>query len=97
MAKKEVSVELINFCYDNNIPLVLTPCRPQRLAISEPGNKELIDKITYITANKKECETIFETTDIESCLEKYPNKLIVTLFTALSVVWADNITAITNS
>ena len=76
---KEVSVELINFCYDNNIPLVLTPCRPQRLAISEPGNKELIEKITYITANKKECETIFETTDIESCLEKYPNKLIVTL------------------
>lgn len=76
---KEVSVELINFCYDNNIPLVLTPCRPQRLAISEPGNKELLDKITYITANEKECETIFGTNDIDACLEKYPNKLIVTL------------------
>ena len=76
---KEVSAELINFCYDNNVPLIITPCRPQRLAISEPGNKELLDKITYITANKKECETIFETTDIDSCLEMYPNKLIVTL------------------
>ena len=41
--------------------------------------KELLDKITYITANKKECETIFETTDIDSCLAMYPNKLIVTL------------------
>lgn len=76
---KEVSIELINFCYDNQIPLVLTPCRPQRLAISEKGNKELLDKITYITANEKECKTIFETDDIESCLKEYPNKLIVTL------------------
>lgn len=76
---KEVSVELIDFCYANNIPLVLTPCRPQKLAISEPGNSELIDKITYITANRKECETIFGTTNIEACLTKYPNKLIVTL------------------
>lgn len=76
---KEVTVELINFCYSNNVPLVLTPCRPQRLAISEEGNKELIDKITYITANKKECEIIFGTDNIDECLEKYPNKLIVTL------------------
>ena len=76
---KEVTVELINFCYSNNLPLVLTPCRPQRLALSEEGNRELIDKITYITANKKECEIIFGTDDINECLEKYPNKLIVTL------------------
>lgn len=76
---KEVTVELINFCYSNNLPLVLTPCRPQRLALSEEGNKELIDKITYMTANKKECETIFGTDNINECLEKYPNKLIVTL------------------
>ena len=46
---KEVSVELINFCFDNNVPLILTPCRPQRLVISEPGIKDLLDKITYIT------------------------------------------------
>ena len=76
---KEVSIELIEFCYRNEIPLVITPCRPNRLVISEEGNLELIDKITYITCNKKECETIFETDDIESCVSKYPNKLIVTL------------------
>ena len=76
---KEVSVDLINFCYENDIPLIITPCRPEKLAISENGNLELIDKITYITANQKECETIFGTADIEECVAKYPNKLIVTL------------------
>lgn len=76
---KEVSVELINFCYDNNIPIIITPCRPKRLSISEEGNKELIDKITYITANKEECKTIFGTDDVEACVRRYPNKLIVTL------------------
>lgn len=76
---KEVSVELIEFCYRNEIPLIITPCRPDKLKVSDEGNLELIDKITYITCNKKECETIFETEDIESCVSKYPNKLIVTL------------------
>ncbi|MBE6150815.1 MAG: hypothetical protein E7162_03230 [Firmicutes bacterium] len=76
---KEVSVELINFCHKNDIPIIITPCRPNRLSISEEGNKELIDKITYITANKSECETIFGTDNIEECVTNYPNKLIVTL------------------
>ena len=74
-----VSVELINFCYDNDIPIIITPCRPKRLSICDEGNKELIDKITYITANRSECETIFGTDNIEESVTKYPNKLIVTL------------------
>lgn len=78
-APKEVSVALINFCKENNIPLIITPCRPHKLNISEPGNAELIDKISYITANRKECSTIFGTDDIIECVKKYPNKLIVTL------------------
>lgn len=76
---KEVTVELINFCDKYSIPLIITPCRPQKLSISEEGNKELIDKITYITANQKECEIIFGTSNVEECVTKYPNKLIVTL------------------
>ena len=78
-APKEVSVALINFCAENDIPLIITPCRPDKLKISEKGNAELIEKISYITANKKECSTIFETDDIIECIKKYPNKLIVTL------------------
>lgn len=76
---KEVSVELINFCYKNQVPIIITPCRPNKLAINDEENKELIDKITYITCNEEECKIIFNTDNIEECLNKYPNKLIVTL------------------
>lgn len=76
---KEVSVELIEFCHKHKKPLILTPCRPDRLKITEGNNAELIDKISFITANQKECETIFGTSDIEECVRRYPNKLIVTL------------------
>lgn len=76
---KQVSVELINFCYEHKIPLIITPCRPQKLYVGDEGNSELIDKITYITANRSECTTIFGTENIEECVAKYPNKLIVTL------------------
>lgn len=76
---KEVTEKLINFCYKHNKTLILTPCRPEKLSITEQNNKQLIDKISIITANRKECETMFHTKDIESCVQKYPNKLIVTL------------------
>ncbi len=72
---KNVSDTLINFCYENNIPIIVTPCNPDKLSL------DLIDKISIITANKKECETLFGTTNIEECITKYPNKLIVTLGT----------------
>ena len=42
---KEVCVRLIEFCYENNIPLVITPCRPKKLFIGDEGNLDLIDKI----------------------------------------------------
>ncbi len=76
---KEVTVSLINLCYENNKILILTPCRPDKLSITDKENIDLIDKISLITCNKKECMTIFGTDDIESCVKKYPNKLIVTL------------------
>lgn len=76
---KEVTVELIEFCHKHNKPLILTPCRPDRLKITEGNNKELIDKISFITANQKECATIFGTDNVEECVRRYPNKLIVTL------------------
>ena len=70
---KNVSDYLINFCYENNKTIIVTPCNPEKLSI------DLIDKISIITANKRECEEIFKTDNIELCVEKYPNKLIVTL------------------
>lgn len=76
---KEVSIKLINFCYENKIPIVITPCRPKKLSILEKNNIDLINKITYITCNREECEIVFGTTDYEKIVEKYPNKLIITL------------------
>lgn len=70
---KNVSDSLINFCYENNKYIIVTPCNPDKLSL------DLIDKISIITANQQECETIFKTTNIEECVTKYPNKLIVTL------------------
>ena len=69
----DVSNYLINFCHENNLPIIVTPCNPDKLSL------DLIDKISIITANQKECEAIFDTTNIEECITKYPNKLIVTL------------------
>lgn len=76
---KEVSVRLINFCYDNNIPIIITPCRPKKLDINLKENQDLIEKISFITCNKDECISIFGTDDILECVRRYPNRLIVTL------------------
>ena len=78
-APKEFSEKLINFCYDNGVPIVVTPCRPEKLSISDPENLKLIDKITFITANEHECKTIFGDLPVSECVARYPNKLIVTL------------------
>lgn len=78
-APKDFSIKLINFCYENNITIIITPCRPLKLVISEKENLELLDKISYITLNQEECEIIFGTKNLEACVKKYPNKLIVTL------------------
>lgn len=76
---KKVTETLINFCHKHNKLLILTPCRPEKLSIKESGNSELIDKIGIITCNKEECQKIFNTNNVEECVTKYPNKLIVTL------------------
>lgn len=76
---KKVTETLIDFCYDHDKLLILTPCRPEKLSIDDPKNIELINKISIITCNKRECQTIFNTEDVEECVSKYPNKLIVTL------------------
>ncbi len=78
-APKEVIERLIDFCYKNHKFLVLTPCRPQRLKVSEPENVKLIEKIGMIFCNEAECKTIFDSEDLEACVSKYPCKLVVTL------------------
>ena len=71
----EVTEKLIDFCYKNNKIIILTPCRPEKLI----NREDLIQKVSIITCNKKEFEIIFKGEDIEECIKRYPNKLIVTL------------------
>lgn len=71
----ETTEKLIDFCHKHDKPIILTPCRPNKLT----NRLDLVDKISLITCNEKECKTIFETEDIEECIKRYPNKLIVTL------------------
>jgi len=71
----EVTEALIEFCYQHQKTLVLTPCSPKKLI----GRLHLLEKVSYITCNEEECKRIFNTEDVNSCIKKYPNKLIVTL------------------
>ena len=40
--KKEVTEALINFCYANNKPVVLTPDCPEKFRFSDIKNKEKV-------------------------------------------------------
>ena len=42
-------------------------------------DRQLIEKITYLTPNEKEFQDIFPELAISEGLEKYPNKLFITL------------------
>ena len=76
--KKEVTEALINFCYANNKPVVLTPDCPEKFRFSDIKNKELYAKVAMIVCNKSEAIEIFESDDIQKHVQMFPNKLIVT-------------------
>lgn len=78
-APKEFSIELINFCHENNVPISITPCRPDKLLVRELENVDLINKMTFITANQNECQVMFDNLPVVECVSMFPNKLIVTL------------------
>ena len=64
--------ELINFCYENNVKTVLTPCPANGYEFDKKQNKELLEKITIITANEEEVLKIMGTTDFSVCIDKLP-------------------------
>lgn len=64
---------IVNFLHENKKTIVLNP------APALPLNKELIEKVTYITPNEHEYKIILNTEeDMEEALRRYPNKLIIT-------------------
>ncbi len=62
----------LEICKEHKIPVVLNPAPVNNF------KKEFIDLATYLTPNESECKSIFGE-DIEQSLERYPNKLLVTL------------------
>ena len=62
----------LEICQEHHIPVILNP------APIDHFKQEFIDLATYLTPNESECRHIFGD-DIEQALERYPNKLIVTL------------------
>lgn len=62
----------LKICKEHNIPVVLNPAPVNNF------KDEFIDLATYLTPNESECRSIFGE-NIEQSLERYPNKLIVTL------------------
>ena len=70
---RKVIEALIDFCFKNNVKTVLTPCPAKGYEFCENSNKELLEKITYITANADETKLIMGEEDVEKSIDRLPN------------------------
>ncbi|PNZ69387.1 ribokinase [Staphylococcus croceilyticus] len=62
----------VKYCYEHDVISILNPA-PYR-EISD----DVLEQVTYLTPNETESENMFEG-DVDGALERYPDKLIVTL------------------
>lgn len=69
---EQVNSSIINFCFNNGIKIIYNPAPAKKIS------RDMIDKVSYITPNEKECELLFNSHYLE-VLPKFPNKLIVTI------------------
>lgn len=68
----ETTAYAIKLCKEANVPVLLNPAPAANFDV------QWMEDITYITPNETECVEIFGD-NIEQVLEKYPNKMIMTL------------------
>ncbi|MDF9867655.1 ribokinase [Bacilli bacterium PM5-3] len=71
--KQETNEYIINYCFENNIPLIYNPAPARKIDL------DLLNKITYFTPNESEAKLIFETDNFEEIVKQYPNKVIITV------------------
>ncbi len=69
---KETTAHAIQLCKEAGVPVLLNPAPAANFDV------QWMEDITYLTPNETECAEIFNE-PVEQVLEKYPNKLIVTL------------------
>lgn len=63
---------IIDICYENHITTILNPAPAIKL------DENLIHKVSYLTPNEHEASLVFDNSNINELLEKYPEKLIIT-------------------
>ncbi|MGA3602457.1 ribokinase [Lysinibacillus agricola] len=68
----ETTAYAIKLCKEANVPVLLNP------APAANFNMQWMEDITYITPNETECKQLFGD-HFDQLLEKYPNKMIITL------------------
>ncbi|MBU7071253.1 ribokinase, partial [Staphylococcus aureus] len=64
--------DVVLYCDEHDMISILNPAPFREV------EADVIDKATYITPNETESNAMFQT-DIDKALERYPNKLIITL------------------
>lgn len=80
---RETYMKLVDMCYESGVPTVLTPCPFKDLTLNGENaqeNREILDKVTYITANKEEALALAglpKTAEVEEAMEILGN-LVVT-------------------
>ena len=72
---KDFLSAMINFCYENNIPTVLTVSH-EKFDINNPSDLETLKKCTVVTGNFEESAILTGKTTPEEMLEILPNLLI---------------------
>ncbi len=68
-----IITQLIDICDELGVQTIYNP------APAEQVERELVEKVTYLTPNETEFSVLFPGLPIEEGLRNYPNKLIVTL------------------
>ncbi|CAN2924468.1 ribokinase [Streptococcus dysgalactiae] len=71
----QANLAIAQFCHDKGIKVLYNP------APARETDKEMLDLVTYFTPNQHEVQELFPDKELDTILEAYPNRLIVTLGT----------------
>lgn len=71
----QANLSIAQFCHDKGIKVLYNP------APARETDKEMLDLVTYFTPNQHEVQELFPDKELDTILEAYPNRLIVTLGT----------------
>ncbi|BAN94031.1 ribokinase [Streptococcus dysgalactiae subsp. equisimilis] len=71
----QANLGIAQFCHDKGIKVLYNP------APARETDKEMLDLVTYFAPNQHEVQELFPDKELDTILEAYPNRLIVTLGT----------------